>query len=114
MVCVLPPGLGWADTRTRSNGRRNLVASLKPQQEFVWWVSAPNARAQSPPTCHPSPRAVPPVQAHIQAADALLDGGAQSTLAGKAYFVTNDDPRPFWGFMGDLCEGLGYGRPRIR
>lgn len=53
-------------------------------------------------------------QAHIQAADALAEGGAQSAVAGKAYFVTNDDPRPFWGFMGDLCEGLGYGRPHIR
>jgi sterol-4alpha-carboxylate 3-dehydrogenase (decarboxylating) len=53
-------------------------------------------------------------QAHIQAADALTEGGPESALGGKAYFITNDDPRPFWGFMGDLCEGLGYGRPRIR
>lgn len=57
---------------------------------------------------------IPWLQAHIQAADALAEGGAQSAVAGKAYFVTNDDPRPFWGFMGDLCEGLGYGRPHIR
>ena len=63
------------------------------------------------PAAHPSP---PPWQAHIQAAEALLEAGPSSALAGKAYFVTNDDPRPFWGFMGDLCEGLGYGRPRIR
>ena len=36
------------------------------------------------------------------------------TIAGKPYFVTNDDPRSFWGFMGDLLEPLGYERPRIR
>jgi sterol-4alpha-carboxylate 3-dehydrogenase (decarboxylating) len=24
------------------------------------------------------------------------------------------EPVPFWGFMGDLLEGLGYGRPRIK
>jgi len=48
--------------------------------------------------------------AHILAAAALQEG---SSCAGKAYFITNDDPRPFWGMMGDICEGLGYGRPRI-
>ena len=36
------------------------------------------------------------------------------SIAGKPYFVTNDDPRPFWGFMGDLLEPLGYERPRVR
>lgn len=51
--------------------------------------------------------------AHLAAADVLLAEGLTSKAAGKPYFVTNDDPRPFWGFMGDLCEGLGYGRPRI-
>lgn len=50
-------------------------------------------------------------QAHLEAADAL---SLDSPLAGKPYFVTNDDPRPFWGFMGDVCEGLGYGRPHIK
>ncbi|GAB4817775.1 hypothetical protein N2152v2_004821 [Parachlorella kessleri] len=50
-------------------------------------------------------------QAHIQAAEAL---SLTSPLAGQAYFVTNNEDRTFWGFMGDLCEGLGYGRPRIR
>lgn len=48
--------------------------------------------------------------AHLAAAEALRAGGP---AAGKAFFVTNDDPQPFWGFMGDICEGLGYGRPRI-
>mmetsp|Transcript_9870 Transcript_9870/g.21057 ORF Transcript_9870/g.21057 Transcript_9870/m.21057 type:complete len:369 (+) Transcript_9870:542-1648(+) len=49
-------------------------------------------------------------QAHIQAAAALE---LQSPAAGKGYFITNDDPRPFWSMMGDVCEGLGYKRPSI-
>lgn len=52
-------------------------------------------------------------QAHVAAADLLLLQGKDAKAAGKAYFITNDDPRPFWGFMGDICEGLGYERPRI-
>ncbi len=51
--------------------------------------------------------------AHLAAADVLAAKGVNSKAAGNAYFVTNDDPRPFWGFMGDVCDGLGYGRPRI-
>jgi sterol-4alpha-carboxylate 3-dehydrogenase (decarboxylating) len=51
------------------------------------------------------------LQAHIQAAEALSE---DSPLAGRAYFITNDDPRPFWGFMGDVCQGLGYQRPHIK
>eukprot|EP00803_Ostreobium_quekettii_P004384 evm.model.scf_42.11 EVM.evm.TU.scf_42.11 scf_42:74561-81267(-) len=50
-------------------------------------------------------------QAHVQAAEHLT---LKSPLAGKAYFVTNQDPQPFWGFMGDICEGLGYDRPRVK
>ena len=37
-----------------------------------------------------------------------------TSVAGKPYFVTNDDPRSFWGFMGDLLEPLGYERPRVK
>ncbi len=48
----------------------------------------------------------------MQAAAALSSPRADA-VAGKAYFVTNQDPRPFWGMMGDVCEGLGYARPRI-
>lgn len=49
-------------------------------------------------------------QAHLQAAEALdLD----SRVAGEAYFITNDDPRPFWEFLGNMLEGLGY-PPRMR
>lgn len=49
--------------------------------------------------------------AHLLAADALATHG--SAVAGKAYFITNNEPRPFWTMMGDMCEGLGYARPRI-
>ncbi|EFJ50914.1 hypothetical protein VOLCADRAFT_79975 [Volvox carteri f. nagariensis] len=48
--------------------------------------------------------------AHLLAAEALSPA---SLIAGKAYFITNNEPKPFWGMMGDVCEGLGYGRPRI-
>jgi sterol-4alpha-carboxylate 3-dehydrogenase (decarboxylating) len=37
-----------------------------------------------------------------------------SNLAGQAFFVTNQQPVPFWGFAGDMLQGLGYGRPRIK
>lgn len=50
--------------------------------------------------------------AHVAAARALADG--EEPVSGRAFFVTNDDPRPFWTFMGDLLEPLGYGRPRIK
>lgn len=50
--------------------------------------------------------------AHILAASTLLEN-PHASCAGKAYFITNDSPRPFWGMMGDICEGLGYPRPRI-
>ncbi len=49
--------------------------------------------------------------AHLQAADALA---LDSKLAGQAYFITNKEPRPFWGMIGDFCEGLGYERPHIK
>jgi len=52
--------------------------------------------------------------AHTLAAKSLLRDGAGAACSGKAYFITNDDPRPFWGMMGDICEGLGYGRPSKR
>ncbi len=50
--------------------------------------------------------------AHMLAASVLLEN-SDASCGGKAYFITNDDPRPFWGMMGDICEGLGYQRPRI-
>jgi sterol-4alpha-carboxylate 3-dehydrogenase (decarboxylating) len=45
-----------------------------------------------------------------QAADKLALGGP---LAGQAFFITNQDPVPFWSFTGDILEGLGYRRPYI-
>lgn len=35
-------------------------------------------------------------------------------VSGKAYFITNQEPKPFWGMMGDICGGLGYTRPHIK
>ena len=46
----------------------------------------------------------------MQAADAL-EKGTHAKCAGKAYFITNADPQPFWGFLGDFLEPLGYSRP---
>ncbi|KAK9915040.1 hypothetical protein WJX75_003997 [Coccomyxa subellipsoidea] len=47
-------------------------------------------------------------QAHLLAADLLAPG---AKCAGKAYFITNADPQPFWRFLGDFLEPLGYARP---
>lgn len=53
-------------------------------------------------------------QAHLDAADALADPQRAAIVAGKPFFITNQEPRLFWGFLGDICEGLGYVRPHIR
>lgn len=53
-------------------------------------------------------------QAHLQAAEVL---SLESQVAGQAYFITNDDPQPFWGFVGNMLQGLGYPpqmRPHIK
>jgi sterol-4alpha-carboxylate 3-dehydrogenase (decarboxylating) len=50
-------------------------------------------------------------QAHVQAAERLDVG---SPAAGEAFFITNQEPVPFWSFTGDLLEGLGYERPSRR
>jgi len=44
--------------------------------------------------------------AHLLAADALFAG--DPAVRGRPYFVTNDDPRPFWTFLSMLLEGFGY------
>jgi plant 3beta-hydroxysteroid-4alpha-carboxylate 3-dehydrogenase len=46
-----------------------------------------------------------------QAADQLEPG---SQMSGQAMFITNQQPVPFWGFTGDILEGLGYNRPSVR
>lgn len=50
-------------------------------------------------------------QAHVLAAERL---SLKSQVAGRAYFITNQEPKPFWGFLGDICEGLGYERPWLK
>jgi nucleoside-diphosphate-sugar epimerase len=50
-------------------------------------------------------------QAHVLAAEKLAVGSA---AAGEAFFITNQEPVPFWTFTGDLLEGLGYDRPSKR
>lgn len=37
----------------------------------------------------------------------------KSKPAGEVYFITNDEPIPFWDFIGNLWEGLGYRRPTV-
>lgn len=32
----------------------------------------------------------------------------KGSLDGKAVFITDQDPQPFWGFCGELLRGLGY------
>jgi nucleoside-diphosphate-sugar epimerase len=54
--------------------------------------------------------------AHLLADGVLAGGGARpggQAVGGCAYFVTNNEPRPFWTMMGDMCQGLGFARPRI-
>ena len=54
--------------------------------------------------------------AHIRADEALAAQEADAAaprVSGRAFFITNDEPRPFWGVTGDICEGLGYPRPSV-
>ncbi|KNA19220.1 hypothetical protein SOVF_063540 [Spinacia oleracea] len=50
--------------------------------------------------------------AHICAAEALISQNV--SVAGKAFFITNLEPRNYWEFLSRLYEGLGYQRPSIR
>ena len=49
------------------------------------------------------------VLGHILAAEALVEGNA---ACGKAYFITDDQPRNNWEFMRCFIEGLGYQYPK--
>ena len=51
------------------------------------------------------------VHGHMRAAEAAVKG---SPANGKTYFITNDDPLPFWEFMSRVCLGLGYQAPTMR
>lgn len=53
--------------------------------------------------------------AHVcaeQALDATKCYG-DNVAAGKAYFITNKEPKQFWAFVSEILEGLGYDRPKI-
>lgn len=50
--------------------------------------------------------------AHVLADQALQKEG--SPAHGQAFCINNDEPVRFWDVMGDICEGLGYGRPYIK
>ncbi|XP_062331980.1 sterol-4-alpha-carboxylate 3-dehydrogenase, decarboxylating [Osmerus eperlanus] len=49
------------------------------------------------------------VHGHILAAEGL---SPDSTLCGKAYHITNDEPVRFWDFMSEVLVGLGYAAPQ--
>ncbi|XP_072972875.1 3beta-hydroxysteroid-dehydrogenase/decarboxylase [Typha angustifolia] len=51
------------------------------------------------------------VHANICAERALQSDSA--SIAGKPFFVTNDEPVKFWEFFSSILEGLGYQRPTI-
>ncbi|KAJ7284218.1 hypothetical protein O6H91_08G071200 [Diphasiastrum complanatum] len=51
--------------------------------------------------------------AHICAEQALIPGASGDNASGKAYFITNCEPRKFWDFVGEFVEQLGYERPTI-
>ncbi|KAF8041368.1 hypothetical protein BT93_A0087 [Corymbia citriodora subsp. variegata] len=50
--------------------------------------------------------------AHIRAEEALCSRIV--SVAGKAFFITNNEPVKFWDFISLLLEGLGYQRPFIK
>jgi nucleoside-diphosphate-sugar epimerase len=47
--------------------------------------------------------------AHLDAADALTSSTA--ACAGKAYFISNDEPVVLWSWLGDLFASVGVPRP---
>jgi nucleoside-diphosphate-sugar epimerase len=50
--------------------------------------------------------------AHLDAAGALVGNGA--ACAGKAYFISNDDPVVLWDWLSELLAGLDIPPPRRR
>ncbi|KAK4782075.1 hypothetical protein SAY86_016177 [Trapa natans] len=50
--------------------------------------------------------------AHVCAEEAL--DSRSVAVAGKAFFVTNNEPMNFWKFVSLILEGLGYQRPFIK
>ena len=54
-----------------------------------------------------------PAAPHRRCAQADEALSRSSQAAGQAFFVTDGEPYPFWEFVGDILEPLGYGRPSI-
>lgn len=54
--------------------------------------------------------------AHALAADALLsdDPARRGAVEGRAFFITDGAPQPFWQFTGRIVHGLGYSAPWLR
>lgn len=84
---------------------RPALASAPPHFPPPCW------RTHAHPLPSPPPALPPPPAPPSPDAVALTPS---SPLAGAVYFITNDDARPFWGFLGDLVAPLGYPRPRVR
>ncbi|XP_060105692.1 sterol-4-alpha-carboxylate 3-dehydrogenase, decarboxylating [Heteronotia binoei] len=51
------------------------------------------------------------VHGHILAAERLQK---DSSICGKAFHITNDEPIPFWEFMSRILTGLNYDAPKYR
>ncbi|KAG0571474.1 hypothetical protein KC19_VG014300 [Ceratodon purpureus] len=52
--------------------------------------------------------------AHLCAERALVPGEfvGENVASGKAFFITNDEPIPFWEFLTRIITGLGYPKPK--
>lgn len=50
--------------------------------------------------------------AHVCAAEALVSRNV--VVAGKAFFITNQESRNYWQFVSQICERWGCQRPSIR
>ena len=56
------------------------------------------------------------VHAHLCAANTLLGAtmnDAKTTIIGKAFFITNDEPVQFWAMIKTLQVSMGYPAPRF-
>lgn len=49
----------------------------------------------------------------VKAHKELSRGDVRVGASGQTYFVTNDDPIPFWEFLGRLLDGLGWPVPSL-
>jgi sterol-4alpha-carboxylate 3-dehydrogenase (decarboxylating) len=49
--------------------------------------------------------------AHVLAADKLVPGNDK--VAGQAFFITNDEPAPFWDMAKYIWKNLDYPTPTV-